>query len=72
MNKGNGEDVMEYNMIDYDMDKYHVKKYYKEYKCNYQYEEFTYQWDTIGKRDRYKCPNCYYVGKKDLCCGEGY
>lgn len=53
-------------------EQYYIEKYNKEYKCNYQYEEFTYCWDTIGKRDRYKCPECYYLGDKDLCCGEGY
>ena len=55
-----------------DMYQYHMEKYYKEYKCNYKIEEFTTSWDTIGKRDRYKCPECYYIGKEELCCGEGY
>ena len=63
---------MEYEINSYNMDEYHTKKYYKEYKCNYQYREFTYNWNIIGERDRYKCPNCYYTGKEDLCCGEGY
>ena len=51
---------------------YYIEKYYKEYKCNYQYEEVTYDWNIIGKRDKYKCPECYYLGKEELCCGEGY
>ena len=72
MNNWNGEDIMEYEINSYNMDEYHTKKYYKEYKCNYQYREFTYNWNIIGERDRYKCPNCYYTGKEDLCCGEGY
>ena len=50
--------------------RYYLEKYNKEYKCNYKYKEFTYNWDTIGERDRYKCPECYYVGDQDLChCG---
>ena len=64
---------MEYNTGEiYDIDRYHTEKYHKEYKCNYQYEEFTYDWNTIGKRDRYRCPECDYTGKKELYCGEEY
>ena len=64
---------MEYNTGEiYDIDRYHTEKYYKEYKCNYQYEEFTYDWNTIGKRDRYRCPECDYNGKKEICCREEY
>ena len=64
---------MEYTIGEkHDIDRYHAKKYYKEYKCNYQYEEFTYDWNTIGKRDRYRCPECDYNGKKEICCGEEY
>ena len=54
------------------IERYHIEKYYKEYKCNYQYEEVTYDWNTIGKRDLYKCPECIYQGTKEKCCGEGY
>ena len=54
-------------------EKYFIEKYYKEYTCLYQIDEYTSDWNIIGKRDRYKCPNCYYVGDKNLCdCGEGY
>lgn len=54
-------------------ERYLVEKYDKEYKCNYQIDEYTESWGTIGKRDRYKCPECYYIGSKNLCsCGEGY
>ena len=54
-------------------EKYFIEKYYKEYTCLYQIDEYTSDWNIIGKRDRYKCPNCYYVGDKILCdCGEGY
>ena len=61
-------------MYEYDLksDMYYMKKYYKEYKCNYQYEEVTYDWDIIGKRDLYKCPECIYQGAKEKCCGEEY
>ena len=55
-----------------EMDMYYIQKYGKEYRCNYQYQEFTTNWDVIGERDRYKCPECYYIGNEDLCCGEGY
>ena len=56
-----------------DMYQYHMEKYYKEYKCNYQLEEFTTSWDTVGKRDRYKCPECYMSTRsKCYICGEGY
>ena len=53
-------------------ERYFIEKYYKEYTCLYQIDEYTGDWDTVGKRDRYKCPECYYLGNEDLCCGEGY
>ena len=43
----------------------YIEKYYREYKCNYQYEEVTYDWNIIGKRDLYKCPECIYQGSKE-------
>ena len=53
-------------------ERYFIEKYYKEYTCLYQIDEYTSDWNIIGKRDRYKCPECYYLGNEDLCCGEGY
>lgn len=51
--------------------KYYFNKYYKEYKCNYKYDKYTYNWDIIGERDKYRCPECYYLGTKELCNCEG-
>ena len=51
--------------------KYYFNKYNKEYKCNYKYKEFTYNWDTIGERDRYKCPECYMSTKRECYMCEG-
>lgn len=54
-------------------ERYYIEKYNKEYKCNYQYEEYTSDWNTVGKKDRYRCPECDYIGSGNMCsCGEGY
>lgn len=51
--------------------KYQLEKYHKEYKCNYKIDEFTSDWNTVGKTDRYTCPECAYLGVKCEACKGG-
>lgn len=58
-----------YKMENNERDQYYIEKYNKEYQCNYKYEEFTKDWNVVGKTDRYKCPECEYTGFKCDRCG---
>lgn len=51
-------------------ERYFIEKYNKEYTCLYQIDEYITDWNTVGKRDRYKCPECYMSTKsKCYICG---
>lgn len=51
-------------------ERYFIEKYNKEYTCLYQIDEYTTDWNIVGKRDRYKCPECYMSTKsKCYICG---
>ena len=51
-------------------ERYFIEKYNKEYTCLYQIDEYTTDSNTIGKRDRYKCPECYMSTRsKCYICG---
>ena len=51
-------------------ERYFIEKYNKEYTCLYQIDEYTTDWNTVGKRDIYKCPECYMSTRsKCYICG---
>lgn len=50
-----------------------MKKEYKGYKTiqlDYEYDNSKNDgWDTVGKRDKYICPECQYLGTTCPRCG---